>query len=241
MGRMSVAETDARKAQVVALARRGVSNIEIAAQLGICLSTVTRYRKLGSVGKCQKDLRVIPHNTLSQAERDALVIGALPLAYFSALRWARRYGRLDLLDDLRSESVTGLVIASARFDESRGNKFATYSAHWVRMKLSRYLTKETIKSTRGEGICDWRDDKMSTVERVAIVEDKPVKLFNMEDLARHITVRHKYVIDMYYIKGMTYDQIGKQMNLTRARIHQILVAAKSRISIAFQSGTLIDE
>jgi RNA polymerase sigma-32 factor len=55
------------------------------------------------------------------------------------MSYARRYTRSGIgLDDLVSEGNLGLVEAVRRFDPSRGTRFGTYAAWWVRAFVRRY-------------------------------------------------------------------------------------------------------
>ena len=46
-------------------------------------------------------------------------------------------------DDLVSEGNMGLVIAARRFDPSRGAKFSTYSAWWIKQAIRQALAEQT--------------------------------------------------------------------------------------------------
>jgi len=67
-----------------------------------------------------------------RAERDALIEGNLRLV----LKIANDFiGRGLEWDDLVSEGNRGLVNAAGRFDPSRGAKFSTYSAWWIKQAI----------------------------------------------------------------------------------------------------------
>jgi RNA polymerase primary sigma factor len=53
---------------------------------------------------------------------------------------AQRYGRADVdTDDLVAEGLVGLMEAAERFDPSRGVKFITYGAWWIKRAMLRFL------------------------------------------------------------------------------------------------------
>lgn len=58
------------------------------------------------------------------------------------LRVARKYSGLGMdFEDLVSEGNQGLLKAARRFDPSRGVKFCTYAAWWIRQAMSRGLSQ----------------------------------------------------------------------------------------------------
>ena len=46
-------------------------------------------------------------------------------------------------DDLVSEGNRGLVIAAHRFDQDKGAKFSTYSAHWIKQAIRQAIAEQT--------------------------------------------------------------------------------------------------
>ena len=68
----------------------------------------------------------------SQSKADALIEGNLRLV----LKIANDFlGRGLAWDDLVSEGNRGLITAARRFDSSRGAKFSTYSAWWIKQAI----------------------------------------------------------------------------------------------------------
>ena len=56
-------------------------------------------------------------------------------------RIAASFRRLGHQDDLISEGYLGLCIAATKFEPSRGLKFTTFSAYWIRAKIFDYLLR----------------------------------------------------------------------------------------------------
>jgi RNA polymerase sigma-32 factor len=71
--------------------------------------------------------------------KDALVAAHLRYVVAIAVRY-RRYG--VPLEDLVSEGNFGLVHALGKFDETRGTRFVTYAAYWIRA----YILNHVIRS-----------------------------------------------------------------------------------------------
>lgn len=69
------------------------------------------------------------------AALDALLVSHVRLV----LSIAQKYTRHGLaIDDLVAEGNLGLVEAARRFDRSRGTRFSTYAAWWIRALIRRY-------------------------------------------------------------------------------------------------------
>jgi RNA polymerase sigma-32 factor len=75
-----------------------------------------------------------------QESDDPVALEGLLVAHLRlVMSVARKYvGRGVSLDDLIAEGNLGLVEAARRFDVTKGNRFATYAAWWVRALIRRY-------------------------------------------------------------------------------------------------------
>lgn len=83
-----------------------------------------------------KNQRTLIENSLSKAERDALVASADRLVFWTM----KKYGMMSSEnEDSVQEGRRALVYAASVFDPGRGIKFATYAAYWIRSFISRHL------------------------------------------------------------------------------------------------------
>lgn len=79
--------------------------------------------------------------------RDRLVLAHLPLV----ARLARQYGRHNVSrDDLIQEGMIALLDALDRFDPSRGLRFSTYAAWWVRSAVRSFVLRNASIVTAGK-------------------------------------------------------------------------------------------
>lgn len=103
---------------------------------------LVRSRAAGPVDRDQEVVLVLTARGASSAEQrralDRLVLLNLRHVVGIALRYLA-YG--VLLDDLISEGCVGLVHAIEKFDPSRGTRFVTYAAPWVRAMILQHVRK----------------------------------------------------------------------------------------------------
>ena len=115
--------------------RRAVSrDREGDASLTQYLREIQRYPLLR--GDQERDLAVRARAGDAEA-LDALVRANLRFVVFEAKRF-RHYGLT--FDDLIGEGNVGLLMAARRFDPTRGVRFVSYAAWWVRQAMLRALT-----------------------------------------------------------------------------------------------------
>jgi RNA polymerase sigma factor (sigma-70 family) len=74
------------------------------------------------------------------AARDKVIENNRRIAYRLADRYARGY-LADHRDDLRNESIIGLMVALERYDVTRPNRFSTYATSWIRHQLQEYMCR----------------------------------------------------------------------------------------------------
>jgi RNA polymerase sigma factor (sigma-70 family) len=87
---------------------------------------------------------------LSKPERDALVLSHRGLSKRLAYRLAYGMGVGHRYQDALHEGIVGLVEAANRFDPSRGLKFSTFAAFYVRLRITRHLNehRHTVRPSR---------------------------------------------------------------------------------------------
>lgn len=126
------------------------------------------------------------------------------------------------LDDLVSEGYIGLIKAAEKFDSTKGAKFTSYAANYVRQSIIQAL---------GINDCQLNDNASTRLESMASHEDGTDSLAEMVtmngDIADALNVlneRERTVIAHCYGVGkplMTLAEIGEEMGLSRERVRQI--------------------
>src|SRR5262245_60222549 len=83
--------------------------------------------------------RRLPDNTLTQPERDALVLSVVALGHKLARDYVRRVRGVDqesLKEDLYAAAMHGAVYAARVFQPAQGHKFVTYAYYWMWMQVA---------------------------------------------------------------------------------------------------------
>lgn len=80
----------------------------------------------------------------------------LPWLQMQSRSYAKKSGRLDLIEDLQQsaicgsgKSVSGLLQAISRFNHAGGSKFKTYAIYWVNAAMHECLGQNRSTTTRG--------------------------------------------------------------------------------------------
>lgn len=136
---------------------------------------------------------------------------------------AKQYVNKGLpLDDLVSEGYVGLVRAAGKYDDSRGAKFTSYAANYVRASILQALENNDCKCNEGAGarIDSIASDVASTdnrVEQITITDDITIALKNLNSREREV-IMHCFGIGM---PQMTFAEIGEKLGMSRERVRQI--------------------
>jgi RNA polymerase sigma-32 factor len=115
------------------------------AERGSYISLVRRSPKLTRELEYELTLRWREQGDTSA--RDALVRSNLRSVVAIASRYRRETSAT--LEDLIAEGNFGLLHALAKFDPTRGTRFVTYAAHWIRALISQYLVRSRSIVTTG--------------------------------------------------------------------------------------------
>jgi RNA polymerase sigma factor (sigma-70 family) len=180
----------------------------------------------------------------SRAERDALVLKWLPLVTHVIKRLGMG-GRRDF-DDLHSAGVIALIHAAEVYDPARSASFMTAAYCWLRQKISRYaadhsstirvpahvrgdLRRELLAKTRAAHL---PDDWDATQDDAAAAELEQADLAaDVERALATLQPRYAAVLRLRYLgAGLTMQEAGKRLGVSRARVQQIEVKALTQLA-----------
>ena len=168
---------------------------------------------------------------------------------------AREYQNRGLaLDDLISEGNVALVHAAARYDASRGLRFASYAAHHIRRAMEQALQREqqqTKAESRASGMRRSLDAPLGAKPNVSLLSvlinaDAPLADSRAYSAAQERQVqralnslgqREMQVISAYFGLGqepLTMAEIASDMGLRRERVRQIRDRAVRRMRKAYK-------
>lgn len=217
------------------MAKNGASNCEIIEKY---FADITKYKPL----KAEEERELA--RKIKEGDREALdKLVKANLKY--VVNFTKRYisSGVPFLD-LINEGNMGLIEAAKRFDPERGTKFITYAVWWIRDAINRciamfncndevnveedrtYDTKGTKESASDDeyvnpSILDRIDEKF---ERD--VNDLQEQKAAVNELMDCLQDRERKIIMMYYGIGndgigISLDEIGKSMNISKERVRQL--------------------
>lgn len=132
-----------------------------------------------------------------------------------------------------SDGVLGLLTACETYNPELGTTFSTHATFCIRTKLIEAWRRRNRKKRIGN---------MSSIEDNEIVDNNSISphtfdvidfFLNTSDLDSPEEKRYKDVLYRHYIKGETFDVVGKSLGVSRVRAQQICVAAINYLKTKF--------
>jgi RNA polymerase sigma factor (sigma-70 family) len=178
------------------------------------------------------------------AARNQLVTAHLPLV----AKIASKYRRDSVeYDDLVSEGQLGLIRAAQTFDPSKGARFSTYAAFWVKASITQFVerSKSVVKQGYRSGKPDetlntlaFKDDPGGN-KRINTLGDQSqpdpwqqiVSKRNGEELTElalsPLSERERVIFEARHLadEPQTLSEVGKQLGISRERTRQIEATA----------------
>lgn len=184
--------------------------------------------------------KFLPDKKLT-AYRQQLVVNNVRLVYWHVGKRLKGFHQ-DVMDDAIAQCMLGLIRAAQLFDKNRKAertgrpvKFGTYAMHWVRCFFQRWTdhrVKEGMHNvvqmsamgaasehhTQWEPACDAR-----------LAEDESNDADAVARLLRVLPKRLRLLMRLRFIEGLTLEETGAQMGVTRERVRQLEARAKARL------------
>ena len=170
-------------------------------------------------------------------KRDELIVNYMPLANKLAWKKSSHTPLCVSYEELQSAAYFGLVDAANKYDESRGVGFATYAKTRIWGAIGDYLrslnwfgqknpiTPTSVDAPIGE------DCKISDI---IVAEDKTGEdtIDFFEEATKVLDGLGSKVISLYYIQGLSLEEIGEDVDLSKGRISQILGSCRTRMELS---------
>lgn len=152
--------------------------------------------------------------------RDQIVTGNIKLTY-TAVR--RRIFNKQVIDDFRGDSHIALIKATEAYNPWLGIRFSTYAYTCLVRELIRLRGKydhSGLHSTEDTSLDDVQDAKTDPVNISSFEAELPRFLSDADPL---LSSREKILIRMRFLDGdgMTLEQVGQAMGLSKERIRQV--------------------
>jgi RNA polymerase sigma factor (sigma-70 family) len=166
----------------------------------------------------------------TQAAND-LCLSYLPLAY----KIAGRYRDKGInIEDLRSAGVTGLVLASRKFNPHQG-AFGSYAEHWIKGEITAlFKSNDALALSCTNSLTIWHNDDDRGHQRDVAAPSPTIApdLGALAEADRNIIQARD--------RGETLAEIGKVLGISPERVRQREARARSKIRGIITSECLSD-
>ena len=175
---------------------------------------------------CADQLWVRYQADRSIPNRNALVEFYLPLCRIVA-GTRRRAGDIAGIDDLIADGSFGLIYAVEHFPTDHYGTFERYAWNKIRCAMIDAFRRQTHAARKGEirpvvMFCDPADlESIYAADQNGHAEFWEHAMIGLADRERQIVLS--------YCRGWTFAEIGRQLNRSEARIHQLYKAALRRV------------
>ena len=148
----------------------------------------------------------------------------------------RHSAQSDNFFELLSDGNMSLIRAVEKFDYSRGNKFSTYASWAIMKNFARSIPEEKRRRERyvtgaEEAFTATPDMRTDEQEIVASVEQTKHRV---NRLLEYLEPREQQIVKMRagldsYSEGMTLEEIGQQLGITKERVRQLNVRIMTKL------------
>jgi RNA polymerase sigma factor (sigma-70 family) len=167
------------------------------------------------------------------AIKDQLISSNMRLVVSIAKRHA---AHTDNFFELLSDGNMSLIRAVEKFDFSRGNKFSTYASWAIMKNFARSIPEEKRRRERYvtghedmfESAPDTRSDEQEVVSAVEQKKHQVNRLLEYLDPRERQIIRMRAGLDNYS-EGMTLEEIGQQLGITKERVRQLNVRIMKKL------------
>lgn len=159
------------------------------------------------------------------AARNTVIEANMGLVVLLATRYAKRYGKTALLDDMiqagvvgygRETTEGGLMRAIAKFDPAAGVRFSTYASPWIRAAISATLTDAGSMVMKGHA----RQRRLAAAKKREAMRAELGRDPSDEELEDAVRAAGQRVVrTVIHASGlshveMSWDQLGEAMTET---------------------------
>ncbi len=157
-----------------------------------------------------------------------------------AIPYVKKYRSPNHFEDLVSESYYLTCRAVDYFDWRRGLKFSTYCTWVIVRTLSRTASIYFQNDARYNGMDDILADSIPA--RPNDAEDDFAHASEvLADVLRFADPRERKILKLRFLQGMTLEEVGRAMGVTKERVRQLQTRGLQRIREALERKDLYPE
>jgi RNA polymerase sigma factor (sigma-70 family) len=156
-----------------------------------------------------------------------------PLAWQSF----RRCGRMMPLDELLGEARLALTYGASKFDSQMGVPFGAYVTMVIRHRLTQAVNVWRrggrldhvcfTDLTRGSALFDLECPRANEATMESIVHEQ------VEQIRRILPARWFRVLLLYFGESYTFEDVARELGVSRERVRQLLAKAIARVRAHF--------
>jgi RNA polymerase primary sigma factor len=177
--------------------------------------------------------RIEELQTEANTIKDHLISSNMRLVVAIAKRHA---AQTDNFFELLSDGNMSLIRAVEKFDFSRGNKFSTYASWAIMKNFARSIPEEKRRRERYvtghedmfEIAPDTRTDEQEIVASAEQSKHRVNRLLEYLEPRERQIIRMRAGLDSYS-EGMTLEEIGQQLGITKERVRQLNVRIMAKL------------
>jgi RNA polymerase sigma factor (sigma-70 family) len=183
--------------------------------------------------------RIQELNRIETLENEATAIKDLLISCNMRLVVAiakRHAAQTDNFFELLSDGNMSLIRAVEKFDFGRGNKFSTYASWAIMKNFARSIPEEKRRRERYvtgheemfDAAPDTRTDEQEIVSSVEQTKHRVNRLLEYLEPRERQIIRMRAGLDNYS-EGMTLEEIGQQLGITKERVRQLNVRIMAKL------------
>lgn len=175
-------------------------------------------------------------NTGSIEARNRLITSNLRLVANIAKSYE---GRGLTYQELLTVGSDGLFKALKAYDETKGFRFTSYAAYWIRQAMGGALAKglldaEELPSDHEDQLTDYSSNEPFIASQEDPDKEEEIKN-RLQPLMKKLKAKERMVVTNIHglpgSRGMTLADMAKEMGLSEQRVNQIYLASMNKLRI----------
>lgn len=179
-------------------------------------------------------------STLPRVEVERLIEDNIGIVRWVVGKWIAPALMPSVFHRIGLEEITAagdelLLYLARRYDASRGAKFSTFAARYIRQKLWKFVNGEIKRHNREQFYPQYDDDQ----NPFDPVDKRPDLLIEVDvkdevetvlpGLMEVLLPREKIAVEMVKARGFRLREVGEVLGVTRERARQLAVAGIERM------------
>lgn len=129
-------------------------------------------------------------------------------------------------EDLVSYGIIGLLKAIDRFEPGQGVRFRRYAKYWILCEVLNVIYgKDWLYCEHANREADWQE----SIDNQELSHERAELRALLPRAVRNLPPRHRMVIDLHYVQGVSMNRIAQMLKVSPSRASQLHVAAVNKL------------